>query len=186
MAEKPPDPHRLGLLDCRVARTKDPHEDKHREMNAFTTSTWEIEHAPGLFLDVLESHYRRTNNPLYVWWAFKISQDAGLPAPEWVLSYLHESAVQLLNIKGGLKEKTQAAIAEALDLKTTGGGSQFKRFEDDRRNIEICMSVQDEREQCEPLSETDICERVGEKFGLGARAVSRIVKEYSSVLRVRD
>ncbi len=48
MAGKPPDPHKLGLLDRRVAEVMDPQEDKYREMNAFTTSTWELGHAPSL------------------------------------------------------------------------------------------------------------------------------------------
>ena len=130
-------------------------ESKCRELNAFTAKDFEIRLHP-VYLDVLERHYKRTDNPLYAWKAIQAAHELNLALPEWVLTYIKKSADQLLDIPGGLRDKLQAAIAEALGLKTDGGGSQITRFRDEQRNFQICTRVQDLREQHDKRKDDEI------------------------------
>jgi len=139
---------------------KRPDTSKYLERSALTASSFELDlDRSGVFLDVLKHHYKRTNNPLYAWLALQMAHEFDMALPEWVLSYLRKSADQLLEISGRKGEKTQAAIAEALSLKTFGGGSAFTRFHNELRNIQICLRVQDLREQeAPPQRSKNLCE----------------------------
>lgn len=160
-------------------------KSKYRERNALTAQPFELElDRSGIYLSVLEIHYKRTKNPLYVWHAIQKAHELDLKLPEWVLAYLHQSADRLLDIQGELGDKTQKAITESLELKTTGGGSAFTRFHNELRNVKICMRVQDLREIKPDRKDNEIYKDVGREFGLGHSAIRKIVDEYEMLLKI--
>jgi len=115
-----------------------------------------------------------------------MAHELDMALPEWVLSYLRKSADQLLEISDGLGDKTNAAVAEALNIKTSGRGTYFKRLKEDERNFKIYMLVHDERERTQPRVDTTINEMIGEEFGLKSSAVRKIVEQYSEFLKIKD
>lgn len=86
---------------------------------------------------MLEDAYNNTGDALYVWNALKLILDAGEVVPPWIGGYLYESSERLFEhveeAKNGKEiPKSPTAndkVAEALRLKTTGGGASiFTRF----------------------------------------------------------
>ena len=158
---------------------------KYLERNALTALPSEINlDRSGICLSVLEAHYKRTKNPLYAWHAIQKSRELDLELPKWVLAYLQQSADRLLDIQGDLGDKTQQATTESLCLKTVGGGSVFTRFRTELRNVEICLRVQDLREQRPARKDIRIYNDVGRLFCLEHAAVRSIVKKYSNILKI--
>ena len=128
---------------------------------------------------LFENRYKRSDNPLCAWEAFRFAKRFDLPIPDWVLDYLYDSADALLNISGGLGDKTQAAIAEALQLKTDGGGSQFKRLQDLNRNIWMTAVMRTWLKNCPPRTVQEIKEEVAQMFNISVSNVEKIFKEFS-------
>jgi len=185
--------YQLGLLDGRKVRhqkeksaiddDKDSRHSQYLQRNAWTESPDDVSPAQSdVFLEIWEHRYKKSNNPLYVWLAFQQARKLDLAVPEWVLDYLLNSADKLLKISGELGDKTQAAIAEALGLKTVGGGSQFKRFRDEERNRQIYRRVQELRQDVQFLSNKKINEMIAAEFGLSSGSVQKIFDRFSANL----
>lgn len=157
---------------------------KYLERNAWTELPTDVSPAQlDAFLEIWELRYKKSNNPLYAWLAFQQAHKLGLPAPEWVFGYFGESADNLLSIPCGLGRGTQAAIAEALGLKTAGAGSQFKRFNDEERNCQIYRLVQELRQDEQFRTNKKINEMTGAEFYLSSGAVQKIFDHYSSFVK---
>ncbi len=156
---------------------------KHMERNAWTELFADVSPAqPDVFLEIWGHRYKKSKNPLYAWLAFQQARKHELAVPEWVLDYFLNSADNLLEISGALGDKTQAAITEALGLKTDGGGSQFKRLRDEERNRKIYRRVQELRQDVPFLSNKKINEMTAEEFGLSSGAVQKIFDRFSADL----
>ena len=157
---------------------------EYHERNAWTQTLYDVwPDQPEISFHVLEHRYKESKNPLYAWQAFRQARQSNVAVPEWVLEYLHKSADNLLTMPLGLGKKTQAAIAEALGLKTVGNRSFFDRFWKLERDIQIYRLVQDEQEQNTSRMATTNYEVVGEKFGLTSGAVKTIVEKFSAFLK---
>ena len=128
---------------------------------------------------LFEDRYKRSDNPLCAWEAFRFAKRFALPIPDWVLDYLYHSADKLLNISGGLGDKTQAAIAEALQLKTDGVGSQFKRLQDLNRNIWMTAVMRRWLKNCPPRTVQEIKKDVAQMFNISVSNVEKIYKKFS-------
>lgn len=185
--------YQLGLLGGRKVRhqkeksaiddDKDSHHSQYLQRNAWTESLDDVSPAqPGVFLEIWEHRYKKSKNPLYAWLAFQQARKLDLTVPEWILDYFLNSADNLLEISGELADKTQAAIAEALGLKTDGGGSQFKRFRDEERNRQIYRRVQELRQDPQFLSNKKINEMIAAEFGLSSGSVQKIFDNFSAFL----
>lgn len=185
--------YQLGLLGGRkvhhqkeksaIDDDKDSRHSQYLQRNAWTESPDDVSPSqPDVFLEIWEHRYKKSNNPLYVWLAFQQAHKLDLAAPEWVLDYFLNSADKLLEISGELGDKTQAAIAEALGLKTDGGGSQFKRFRDEERNRQIYRRVQELRQDPQFRTNKEINEVIGKEFGLKPGAVQKIFDNFSAFL----
>lgn len=157
---------------------------KYLERNAWTETLDDVLPAkPDIFFEIWERRYKKLKNPLYAWLAYQQARKHDLAVPEWVLEYLDESADNLLVISGELGDKTQAAIAEALNLKTVGGGSQFTRFSDEERNRQIYRRVQELRQDGQFRTNKKINEVIGTEFGLKPGAVQKIFDNFSAFLK---
>jgi hypothetical protein len=170
---------------------------KSFDRNAFTASAWEAEIAgPGVFFEIIEARYRRSKNPIWGWYAYRFARERAWPVPEWFLGYLDDIADRLLKMSNESyqhdrrysadgPQSLQAAIAAALDLKTTGGETQFIRFAKDFRDLEIYLQVQDERQLMPDRSDTKIFKKIAKQFdGLDHDAIRKIVKAQSERLKI--
>ena len=86
------------------------------------------------YCGALKRQYRTTQNPLYVWAAYRACRAAKATIPEWVLEYLDRSAEHLLELEQEFKtgrnpKETVSAIADAFEMKTRGAGTVFSRVD---------------------------------------------------------
>lgn len=168
----------MKLLGCEY--TKPRSMGKYLERNAWTESLDDVLPAqPDLFLEIWRHRYKETGNPLYVWLAFQQARKLNFAVPQWVLNYFDETADNLLEISGGLGDTTQAAIAEALGLKTDGGGSRFTRFNNEERNRQIYRRVQELKQNEQFRTNKKINEMIGVEFYLSPGAIQKIFDKYA-------
>ena len=167
------------------------------ELNAFTASIWEAElGGPDMFFEIIEARYRRSKNPLWAWYAYQFARKRGWSVPEWFLDYLDGIADCLLEMSTESFQRDrrdsaddpqplQAVIAEALNLKTIGGQTQFVRFANEFRDLEIYLQVQDERQRPPFLSDTKIFKKIAKRFDdLEHDAIRKIVETQSKRLKI--
>jgi len=88
-----------------------------------------------VIVDRCESDYKRTNNPLYAWTAYRQCRKAGAEIPQWVLEYLDWAAANLVRLSESLPEGKEVApsIAEGLRMKRPGKSGRrtvFTEFRD--------------------------------------------------------
>ncbi len=172
-------------------------KSKSYELNAFTASIWEAKiGGPDVFFEIIEARYRRSKNPLWAWYAYQFARKRGWSVPEWFLNYLDVIADRLLEMSSDDyqherrysaddPQPLQAAIAEALDLKTTGGQTKFIRFAKEFRDLEIYLQVQDERQLMPDRSDTKIFRKVAKQFDdLDYDAIRKIVEAQSKRLKI--
>ena len=162
------------------------------DRNAFTGSMWEAGiGGPGVFFEIVEARYRRSKNPLWAWYAYQFARERKWSIPEWFLNYLDVIADRLLEMSSDDyqherrysadgPQSLQAAIAEALNLKNTGGQTQFIRFAKDFRDLEIYLQVQDARQLMPDRSDTKIFKKIATHFDdLDHDGIRKIVADQS-------
>lgn len=80
---------------------------------------------------------RHPDNPLFPWQAFHLALEAGCPLPESVALYFRNAADQLFRKGAQPKERTAAAVLDALGFAGAGGGpTAWRRFETWERYLE--------------------------------------------------
>lgn len=77
-----------------------------------------------LFIKAAIMGYNESRNPLYLWEAYVVADDYGLPVPEVVERYLHGCAQALTENK----HSTPAALLNALHLHSKGRGTYSSRY----------------------------------------------------------
>jgi hypothetical protein len=67
--------------------------------------------------------FHRTLNGVHAWLGYSTARRLRLPVPEWVAKYLDDCAADILASDG---TRTPTAIADALSLRTKGGGKSAR------------------------------------------------------------
>ena len=115
-----------------------------------------------------ESHflklwYEKTQNPYFVWSAYRFFRITNRPVPKWVLHYLDDSANDLLQ---GVEPLS------ALDFKQQGGNDILKKF---YQSIEHVYIVTEYAEMIETESVAKAKEILAEKYQKSLPAIDKIL-----------
>jgi|APHig6443718053_1056840.scaffolds.fasta_scaffold93039_1 hypothetical protein len=130
-----------GYLDSllQIFRKEGTHVDDEKLENFVESNLPPIEDFTRLGVKIIESNveslrlsFFSTNNPCFVWEAYKWCRSWGLPNPEWVFEYfdgcankLADSAVSSLQMKG--KSIKRNALNDIFGFKSSGQGSYIAR-----------------------------------------------------------
>lgn len=98
---------------------------------------WEME------LDTILINYQESNNPLFVWEAFKYCRDNGKEIPDWVHEYFENVASNLLSLSKRDRMSNKRASAEVYEALGMKGSSRniFNRFSTYKRNQNIVSRI---------------------------------------------
>ena len=115
-----------------------------------------------------ESHflklwYEKTQNPYFVWSAYRFFRLTNRPVPKWVLHYLDDSANALLQ---GVEPLT------ALDFKQPGGNDILQKF---YQSIEHVYIVTEYAELIETESPNKAKELLADKYHKSLPAINKIL-----------
>ena len=113
--------------------------------------------------------YKRTNNAVYVWRAYRTARAADVPIPEWVFQYFDRCALAIL----GRPMNARTAL-RALELKAGGGGpSAARRAATADRDRDIVIHV-DYRKAHGDAAILAIFDTVAEMSGISSERVRDI------------
>ncbi len=131
---------------------------------------WEME------LDTILINYQESDNPLFVWEAFKYCRDNGKEIPDWVYEYFENVASNLLSLskRDRMSDKRASAeVHEALGMKKLGSRDIFDRFSIYKRNQNIVSRISsliiDEN-----MKFTHATKVVSEEMHLGQESITNI------------
>ncbi len=131
---------------------------------------WEME------LDTILINFQESENPLFVWEAFKTCRDHGQEIPDWVFEYFENVASNLVSLSEREKmydERASAEVYEALGMKKFSSRDIFERFSLYKRNqnivSRICCLIEEEK-----MKFTHATRAVSEEMHLGQGNVERI------------
>ena len=111
----------------------------------------------------LELWYEKTQNPYFVWSAYRFFRNTNRPVPKWVLHYLDDSANDLLQ---GIEPLA------ALDFKQENGNDILDKF---YQSIEHVYIVTEYAELIENESATKAKEVLAEKYQKSLPAIEKIL-----------
>jgi len=74
----------------------------------------------------VKAEYEASQDPIWVWWAYRVARERGLPCPAWVFAYLDRSAENLLGLTHPSVLPKKRAIAPAIE-KALGFTSDARR-----------------------------------------------------------
>lgn len=114
----------------------------------------------------LELWYEKTQNPYFVWSAYKFFRNTNRPVPKWVLSYLDRSANDLLQGKDPLA---------SLDFEKQGEAkSILKSF---YKSIEHVHIITEYAELIESDSTSDTVDQLAKKYQKPREDIEQILKD---------
>ena len=113
----------------------------------------------------LELWYEKTQNPYFAWSAYKFFRNTNRPVPKWVLSYLDDSAHELLLGKDPLS---------SLDFEKEGQNNILKNF---YRSIEHVHIITEYAELLETNSVTDSVQKLSDKYQKPISSIEKILKD---------
>jgi hypothetical protein len=113
-------------------------------------------------------YYKTTKNPLFLWEVFRLCREEDLLIPEWVNNYFDDCASKLLTAKDP-GERAPFLCYEALDFKSFGPGTPWKKVDDNTRKLTAYYLQRIEKKTNPEHSQTEILEsviaKIMEKFG---------------------
>jgi hypothetical protein len=107
-----------------AAKTLEDHVAEIEQRNAFRNKQNAIDY----WLSQYERHFAETGNPICVWATIRYCDEKGIDLPEWVLTYLHESASRVLEIAEGPAKTAGGRCLHALGF--SRAGKKESPFED--------------------------------------------------------
>lgn len=114
----------------------------------------------------LELWYKKTQNPYFVWSAYKFFRNTNRPVPKWVLSYLDKSASQLLLGKDPLSS-----------LSFEDSGSDQNILNSFYSSIEHVHIITEYAELIETHSSIDAIETLVKKYNKSQKDIEKILKD---------
>jgi hypothetical protein len=109
--------------------------------------------------------YEKTQNPYFVWSAYKFFRNTNRPVPKWVLHYFDSSANRLLQSADPLR---------ALNFTGDEGGSMLTRF---LQSIEQMHIINEYAELIESGTNIKAKEILAEKYQMSMSAIEVILRE---------
>ncbi len=113
----------------------------------------------------LKLWYEKTQNPYFVWSAYKFFRNTNRPVPKWVLYYFDNSANSLLR---------GADPLSALNFTEEDGGSMLTRF---FQSIEQMHIINEYAELIESGAKTKAKEILSEKYEKSMSAIEVILQD---------
>lgn len=114
----------------------------------------------------LELWYEKTQNPYFVWSAYKFFRNTNRPVPKWVLSYLDRSANDLLLGKDPMT---------SLDFEKKGNSTNIlKSF---YKSIEHVHIITEYAELIESSPSTDTVKKLADKYHKSPEDIEQILKD---------
>ena len=114
----------------------------------------------------LELWYEKTQNPYFVWSAYKFFRNTNRPVPKWVLSYLDRSANDLLLGKDPMA---------SLDFEKKGDSTNIlKSF---YKSIEHVHIITEYAELIESSPSTDTVKKLADKYHKSPEDIEQILKD---------
>jgi hypothetical protein len=129
------------------------------------------------FAKILHAKYKLTGNPLYAWRAYNLCRIEDEPIPDWVLEYLDRAASSFERLCHPCPKKPVAAIAEALEM-ATSGPSVFARM--NKNPLALVDKIMERVEQGE--QPTYAIEAVAKDLGVSTRTLWREWQKFTDTV----
>ncbi|MCG8097264.1 MAG: hypothetical protein JAZ17_27190 [Candidatus Thiodiazotropha endolucinida] len=120
--------------------------------------------------------YRKTNNPLYIWQAYSMCREVDLPIPDWILEYLDQCSINLMNHWDNPPKESANAIAKSLNMVSPGRGSVFT--ETSRRDLNIAFFMAGSLQMDPKLKPDQLYDSLAKRFGVHRSTVQRAWVEW--------
>ena len=135
---------------------------------------------------LLQIIYQKQKNPYAPWLAYKLSREQGKDVPEWVLSYLDNSANRINNLDSSKNEKND--LFKALKFKKPKGersfGTELKQVSKYLPSTIDCyvLAKIGDRKKPELKRMVDIFSTVAGELGLEEETVHKYYYRYKSIV----
>ncbi len=131
--------------------------------------------------------FTETNNPLFVWAAYRHARAWRLDVPEWVFAYLDTAAEKFCRVAREIDllkgSEADVLIAEAVGMKRVGRGTVFSEFRDDLYAAHIELAVRVALGLRAGGKRYFVWRRVAKEFGVKPRMVRRAWDNYKHLLK---
>jgi hypothetical protein len=118
--------------------------------------------------------YKESNNPLFVWEAFKHCRDNGEEIPDEIFEYFENVASNLLALTERDKmsdKRASAEVYEALGINKPGSGNIFSKYQIQKRDQKVIWKILDKAELDEKAD---------------VKSITKVLKEVTEELKKED